>query len=90
MVCLDHVPVHFAHLSVFFRALKVSSTMSANLAVIVNEKFHVSIRFDTSGPGSCFRRYSDPTFFRRVSTDLDEPYSEKTEKARKSRKSKVL
>ncbi|XP_057415331.1 scar-like domain-containing protein WAVE 5 [Lotus japonicus] len=51
-------------------------------------RVHLLDKFDTSGPGSCFRRYSDPTFFRRVSTDLDEPYSEKTEKARKSRKSK--
>lgn len=52
-------------------------------------EYFVSIRFDTGGPGSCFRRYSDPTFFKRVSADSEERYSEKTEKARKSRKIKV-
>ncbi|KAG4391317.1 hypothetical protein GLYMA_05G158300v4 [Glycine max] len=34
------------------------------------------------------KRYSDPTFFKRVSADSDESYSGKTEKARKSHKSK--
>ncbi|XP_020236461.1 protein SCAR1 isoform X2 [Cajanus cajan] len=51
-------------------------------------RVHLLDKFDTGGPGSCYRRYSDPTFFKRSSADLDESYSEKTEKARKSRKSK--
>ncbi|XP_028756084.1 protein SCAR3-like isoform X2 [Neltuma alba] len=45
-------------------------------------------RFDAGGPGSCLMRYSDPTFFKRVSAYSDEAYSEKFERARKSRKSK--
>ncbi|KAL2647676.1 hypothetical protein AAZV13_05G132500 [Glycine max] len=51
-------------------------------------RVHLLDKFDTGGPGSCFRRYSDPTFFKRVSADSDESYSGKTEKARKSHKSK--
>lgn len=51
-------------------------------------RIHLLDKFDTGGPGSCFRRYSDPTFFKRISADSDELYSEKTEKARKSHKSK--
>ncbi|CAK8578547.1 unnamed protein product [Lathyrus sativus] len=51
-------------------------------------RMHLLDKFDTGGPGSCFRRYSDPTFFKRVSAVSEERYSEKTEKARKSRKSK--
>ncbi|ESW31443.1 hypothetical protein PHAVU_002G238500 [Phaseolus vulgaris] len=48
-------------------------------------RVHLLDKFDTGGPGSCFRRYSDPTFFKRISADSDESY---TEKARKSHKSK--
>ncbi|XP_027345698.1 protein SCAR3 isoform X2 [Abrus precatorius] len=51
-------------------------------------RVHLLDKFDIGGPGSCFRRYSDPTFFKRASADWDESYSEKTEKARKSRKNK--
>ncbi|RZB96425.1 protein SCAR1-like isoform X1 [Glycine soja] len=51
-------------------------------------RVHLLDKFDTGGPGSCFRRYSDPTFFQRVSTDSDKSYSGKTEKARESHKSK--
>ncbi|XP_027917627.1 protein SCAR1 isoform X2 [Vigna unguiculata] len=51
-------------------------------------RVHLLDKFDTGGPGSCFRRYSDPTFFKRISADSDESYTEKTEKARKSHKSK--
>ncbi|KAI4296941.1 hypothetical protein L6164_036858 [Bauhinia variegata] len=49
---------------------------------------HMLDKFDIGGPGSCLRRYSDPTFFKRVSAYSDEAYSEKFEKARKSRKNK--
>ncbi|XP_047181231.1 protein SCAR1-like isoform X1 [Vigna umbellata] len=51
-------------------------------------RVHLLDKFDTGGPGSCFRRYSDPTFFKRISAYSDESYTEKTEKARKSHKSK--
>ncbi|TKY60038.1 SCAR1 protein [Spatholobus suberectus] len=51
-------------------------------------RVHLLDKFDTGGTGSCFRRYSDPTFFKRISADSDKSYSEKTEKARKSCKSK--
>ncbi|KAK7247157.1 hypothetical protein RIF29_42034 [Crotalaria pallida] len=51
-------------------------------------RVHLLDKFDTGGPGSCFRRYSDPTFFKKVSADSDESYSEKNQKARKSRKNK--
>ncbi|KAL5065728.1 hypothetical protein RYX36_027465 [Vicia faba] len=51
-------------------------------------RMHLLDKFDTGGPGSCFRRYSDPTFFKKVSAVSEERYSEKTKKARKSRKSK--
>lgn len=36
----------------------------ANLTVL----FFSPSRFDTGGPGSCLKRYSDPTFFKRTST----------------------
>ncbi|KAE9610423.1 hypothetical protein Lalb_Chr07g0186451 [Lupinus albus] len=49
---------------------------------------HFLDKFDIGGPGSCFKRYSDPTFFKRVSADSDESYSEKNQKARKTRKNK--
>ncbi|KAI9085486.1 hypothetical protein K1719_032553 [Acacia pycnantha] len=51
-------------------------------------RLHLLDKFDAGGPGSCLMRYSDPTFFKRVSTYSDEAYSEKFERARKSRKSK--
>ncbi|XP_022994964.1 protein SCAR3-like isoform X2 [Cucurbita maxima] len=31
-------------------------------------QLHLLDKFDTGGPGSCLKRYSDPTFFRRIST----------------------
>ncbi|KAF7803328.1 protein SCAR1-like [Senna tora] len=45
-------------------------------------------KFDAGGSGSCLRRYSDPTFFKRVSAYSDEAYTEKIERARKSSGSK--
>ncbi|KAK7318805.1 hypothetical protein RJT34_03512 [Clitoria ternatea] len=51
-------------------------------------RMHLLDKFDIGGPGSCFRRYSDPTFFKRVAADSDESFFQKTEKARKSRKNK--
>uniref|UniRef100_A0A2P2JTG2 Protein SCAR n=1 Tax=Rhizophora mucronata TaxID=61149 RepID=A0A2P2JTG2_RHIMU len=45
-------------------------------------------KFDTSGPGSCLKRYSDPTFFRRVSGNLNKPDAGiiQRDKMRKSKK----
>ncbi|CAL0325000.1 unnamed protein product [Lupinus luteus] len=51
-------------------------------------RIHLLDKFDIDGPGSCFKRYSDPTFFKRVSADSNESYSEKNQKARKTRKNK--
>lgn len=49
-----------------------------------------AFRFDTGGPGSCLRRYSDPTFFRRVSAGPGEKNVGKVRGDKKARKMKVL
>lgn len=38
---------------------------------------HLLDKFDPGGPGSCFKRYSDPTFFKRASAGSKEAYSKK-------------
>lgn len=48
----------------------------------------LSIRFDTGGPGSCLKRYSDPTFFRRTSTS-GKVSLEKVRSDKKAQKIKV-
>ncbi|XP_057536932.1 protein SCAR3 [Amaranthus tricolor] len=45
-------------------------------------------RFDSGGPGSCLKRYSDPTFFRRASSNSEESNGEKSQRERKGRKIK--
>ncbi|GAB4827196.1 hypothetical protein Ancab_034086 [Ancistrocladus abbreviatus] len=45
-------------------------------------------KFDTGGPGSCLKRYSDPTFFRRASTSSNVLNVGKSHKERKGRKMK--
>ncbi|XP_058200680.1 protein SCAR3 isoform X2 [Rhododendron vialii] len=45
-------------------------------------------KFDTGGPGSCLKRYSDPTFFRRASASSGEATVERDAKNRKARRSK--
>ncbi|CAO2842346.1 unnamed protein product [Amaranthus hypochondriacus] len=45
-------------------------------------------RFDSGGPGSCLKRYSDPTFFRRASSNSEESNSQKSQRERKGRKIK--
>ncbi|WCJ27201.1 SCAR family protein [Euphorbia peplus] len=45
-------------------------------------------KFDTGGPGSCLKRYSDPTFFRRASDNLSELDAQKVPKEKKARKTK--
>lgn len=46
-------------------------------------------RFDPGGPGSCLKRYSDPSFFRRASIGAEVAYSDKILKDKKGRKIKV-
>ncbi|KAL9232157.1 hypothetical protein vseg_007296 [Gypsophila vaccaria] len=45
-------------------------------------------RFDNHGPGSCLKRYTDPTFFRKVSTSSEARNKEKSQQERKARKFK--
>lgn len=47
-------------------------------------------RFDPGGPGSCLRRYSDPTFFKRASAGYGEACSKKIRKDKKVRRTEVL
>ncbi|XP_002522581.2 protein SCAR3 isoform X1 [Ricinus communis] len=51
-------------------------------------RLHLLDKFDTGGPGSCLKRYSDPTFFRRASGNFKEPDAEKVRKEKKVRKTK--
>ncbi|KAK3007215.1 hypothetical protein RJ639_017501 [Escallonia herrerae] len=47
-------------------------------------------RFDTGGPGSCLKRYSDPTFFKIASAGLTtEAHVEKVPLVKKAHKNKV-
>ncbi|XP_074269843.1 protein SCAR3-like isoform X2 [Silene latifolia] len=47
-------------------------------------------RFDTSGRGSCLKRYTDPTFFRRASAGTEARKRDKAQRERKARKKKRL
>ncbi|KAG8365537.1 hypothetical protein BUALT_Bualt18G0115400 [Buddleja alternifolia] len=51
-------------------------------------RLHLLDRFDPSGPGSCLKRYSDPTFFKRASVASGEASTEKIlhKKSRKIKK----
>lgn len=49
-----------------------------------------SFRFDAGGPGSCLKRYSDPTFFKRASVASGEASIDKISKEKKGRKTKVI
>ncbi|OWM80196.1 hypothetical protein CDL15_Pgr019360 [Punica granatum] len=51
-------------------------------------RLHLLDKFETGGPGSCLRRYSDPTFFRRVSMRIDESNPVKIRRDKKARKIK--
>nr|GLL30360.1 protein SCAR3 isoform X1 [Ipomoea trifida] len=51
-------------------------------------RLHLLDKFDAGGPGSCLKRYSDPTFFKRASAGSDEAYLEKVLKDKKGRKIK--
>ncbi|KAL3519981.1 hypothetical protein ACH5RR_018130 [Cinchona calisaya] len=45
-------------------------------------------KFDPGGPGSCLKRYSDPSFFKRASSGSDGAYINKILKEKKGRKIK--
>ncbi|MQM20419.1 hypothetical protein Taro_053437 [Colocasia esculenta] len=47
-------------------------------------------KFDSAGPGSgaCLRRYSDPTYFKKICASLEPVKADKVPKTRKTRKSK--
>ncbi|XP_047947860.1 protein SCAR3-like isoform X1 [Salvia hispanica] len=49
---------------------------------------HMLDRFDAGGPGSCLKRYSDPTFFKRASVTSGEASIDKSSKEKKARKAK--
>ncbi|CAA0808795.1 Protein SCAR3 [Striga hermonthica] len=49
---------------------------------------HLLDKFDPAGPGSCLKRYSDPTFFRRASEASGDAICYKTSKDKKGRKIK--
>ncbi|KAF3452112.1 hypothetical protein FNV43_RR08209 [Rhamnella rubrinervis] len=51
-------------------------------------RLHVLDKFDSGGRGSCLKRYSDPTFFKRASATSDEPNVEKVQRDRKARRTK--
>ncbi|GAB2298591.1 hypothetical protein Dimus_032657 [Dionaea muscipula] len=45
-------------------------------------------KFDAGGPGSCLKKYSDPSFFRRASASSSMPNNGQLQKERKARKLK--
>ncbi|GAV60614.1 hypothetical protein CFOL_v3_04144 [Cephalotus follicularis] len=51
-------------------------------------RLHLLDKFDTGGPGSCLKRYSDPTFFKRLSGSTIEANADKIQRDKKARKSK--
>lgn len=51
-------------------------------------RLHLLDKFDSGGPGSCLKRYSDPTYFKRVSASSGEANTEKAQRDKKSRKIK--
>ncbi|KAL6542795.1 hypothetical protein OROHE_010315 [Orobanche hederae] len=53
-------------------------------------RLHLLDKFDPGGPGSCLKRYSDPTFFKRASVASGEASADRTSKDKKGRKVKVV
>ncbi|KAL1805679.1 hypothetical protein ACET3Z_028747 [Daucus carota] len=51
-------------------------------------RLHLLDKFDTGGPGSCLKRYSDPNFFKRASAGYDDAYAEKLTRDKKARRRK--
>ncbi|XP_022715766.1 protein SCAR3-like isoform X2 [Durio zibethinus] len=50
-------------------------------------RLHLLDKFDAGGPGSCLKRYSDPTYFRRASGSSIEEHADKVPRDKKSHKS---
>ncbi|KAA8519659.1 hypothetical protein F0562_013896 [Nyssa sinensis] len=51
-------------------------------------RLHLLDKFDTGGPGSCLKRYSDPTFVKWASANPNEAKAEKVSRDKKVRRSK--
>ncbi|XVF25646.1 hypothetical protein REPUB_Repub13aG0231200 [Reevesia pubescens] len=51
-------------------------------------RLHLLDKFDAGGSGSCLKRYSDPTYFKRASGSSIEEEAEKVSRDKKTRKSK--
>ncbi|XAR59245.1 hypothetical protein NMG60_11014976 [Bertholletia excelsa] len=51
-------------------------------------RLHLLDKFDSGGPGSCLKRYSDPTFFSRASAKSVEENGQEVSRHRKPRQSK--
>ncbi|KAL6553277.1 hypothetical protein OROGR_007119 [Orobanche gracilis] len=52
-------------------------------------RLHLLDKFDPGGPGSCLKRYSDPTFFKRASVASGEASADRTSKDKKGCKVKI-
>ena len=52
-------------------------------------KNFVVIRFDSAGSGACLRRYSDPSYFKRVWATSELEKAEKVQREKKAHKIKV-
>lgn len=51
-------------------------------------RLHKLDKFDIGGPGSCFRRYSDPTYFKRSSAGPYEAHLQSVPREKKARRNK--
>ncbi|XP_010279123.1 PREDICTED: SCAR-like protein 2 isoform X2 [Nelumbo nucifera] len=51
-------------------------------------RLHLLDKFDTGGPGACFKRYSDPSYFKRVMTNPELENAEKVQREKKVHKNK--
>ncbi|XVE88201.1 hypothetical protein DITRI_Ditri19aG0049800 [Diplodiscus trichospermus] len=51
-------------------------------------RLHLLDKFDAGGPGSCLKRYSDPTYFKKASGSSIDEDDEKVPREKKTRKSK--
>ncbi|XP_076904557.1 protein SCAR3-like [Bidens hawaiensis] len=52
-------------------------------------RLHNLDKFDTGGPGSCFRRYSDPTYFKRSSVGPYEAHLQTVPREKKKKRSSL-
>nr|GEV12678.1 SCAR/WAVE family [Tanacetum cinerariifolium] len=51
-------------------------------------RLHKLDKFDIGGPGSCFKRYSDPTYFKRTSAGRYEAHLQSVPREKKARRNK--